>query len=81
MRAFRTRVEGSKQSPDRPFQRSKGVGRSNQRHIKNHNWAAIVWAEEKVPLYHQIFASNETVPGQPPEEQAPFTLTETRLNI
>jgi hypothetical protein len=29
-----------------------------------------MWAEEKVPLYHKIFASNETVPGLPPEKQA-----------
>lgn len=35
--------------------------------LKNHNWAAIMWAEKKVFLYHRIFASNEMVPGQPPE--------------
>lgn len=56
-------------APTDLFRGAKGVGWNNQQHIKNHNWAAIMWAEEKVPLYHKIFASNETVPGQPPEEQ------------
>lgn len=27
-----------------------------------------MWAEKEVFLYHRIFASNEMVTGQPPEE-------------
>lgn len=51
-----------------PFSGANGVGLNNQWHIKNHNWAAIMWAEKEVFLYHRIFASNEMVTGQPPGE-------------